>query len=137
MAHGKRKRLVIEPTIQYSLIRQLVVHWSLHLLATVLLVCMLQVLLGGLFHPWQHHVERIWPTVASLVITLAFLLPVYIQSSLKLSNRFAGPIHRLRRELHGLPGGSERTRAARLLHRWQRDVVRHRLLLHLRLRGLG
>ncbi len=106
MAQFKRKRLVIEPTIQYSLVRQLIFQWTLHLVATLLLLAMLQVLLGGFFQPWQYHVGRIGPTLASLAIAMCFLLPVFILSSLKLSNRFAGPIHRFRRELRRLAEGA-------------------------------
>ena len=102
---GKRTKLVIEPKIQYSLVRQLVAHWTLHLAATLLLLTVMQVLLGGIFRPWQYHFDKIWPTLASLAVSLLFLLPVYIQSSLKLSNRFVGPIHRLRRELRSLADG--------------------------------
>jgi hypothetical protein len=105
MAKGNRKRLVIEPAIQYSLVRQLVAQWCLHLTATVLLLIMLQILLGGIFQPWQYHFQRLWPMVASLVITLAFLAPAFIVSSLKLSNRFVGPIHRLRQLLRDLADG--------------------------------
>ena len=105
MTKGKRSKLVIEPTIQYSLVRQLVVHWALHLTATLVLLTLLQVLLGGIFRPWQYHLDRIWPTLATLVVSMLFLMPVFIQSSLKLSNRFAGPIHRLRREFRSLADG--------------------------------
>lgn len=101
----KRKQLVIEPVIQYSLIKQLLQQWCLHLVATLLLLTMLQVLLGGFFHPWQIHAQKLWPTLASFTVSLLFLLPVYVMNSLKLSNRFAGPIHRFRRELRSLAQG--------------------------------
>lgn len=106
MAPGKRKQLVIEPAIQYSLIRQLLAQWGLHLLSTLVLMTILQVLLGGFFHPWSYHLERIWPTLASLTLALFCLLPVFVMQSLKLSNRFAGPIHRFRRELRRLGDGA-------------------------------
>ena len=105
MAKENRKQLVIEPVIQYSLIRQLLVQWSLHLVATLVLLTILQVFLGGFFNTWQYHFERIGPTLASFTVSLLFLLPVYVMNSLKLSNRFAGPIHRFRRELRSVAEG--------------------------------
>ena len=105
MAKENRKQLVIEPVIQYSLIRQLLVQWGLHLVATLVLLTILQVFLGGFFNTWQYHLERIGPTLASFTVSLLFLLPVYVMNSLKLSNRFAGPIHRFRRELRSVAEG--------------------------------
>jgi len=105
MATRKRTKLVIEPKIQYSLVRQLAVQWSLHLLGTVVLLTTLQVLLGGILNGFDYHWARIWPTVASFIVSLFFLLPIFVLGSLKLSNRFAGPIHRLRRELRDISAG--------------------------------
>ena len=105
MLNKKRSKLVVEPAIQNSLVRQLICQWTLHLLAAVLLLTMLELLLGCLFHPWQYHVERLWPLVGSLTVTMLFLAPVFILCSLKLSNRFAGPIHRFRIELRELAAG--------------------------------
>jgi hypothetical protein len=107
MSKASRSKLVIEPTIQYSLVRQLVIQWTVHIVSAVALLTVLQVLLGGLFRPWQYHFDRIWPLAASLVITLLFLAPSFIMNSLKLSNRFVGPIHRLRQQLRQIAEGQE------------------------------
>ena len=77
MSREQRSRLVIEPEIQYALIRQLCGQWFLHLVASLILLGMLQVLLGGYFRPWSEHWQQIWPTLASL--TLAMLWPVVLR----------------------------------------------------------
>jgi hypothetical protein len=105
MSKASRSKLVIEPAIQYSLVRQLIVQWTVHIVSAVALLTLLQVLLGGLFRPWRYHFDRIWPLAASLVITLLFLAPTFILNSLKLSNRFVGPIHRLRQQLRQIAEG--------------------------------
>ena len=105
MPQNKRSRLVIEPEIQYALIWQLCRQWCLHLAASLMLLSMLQVLLGGFFRPWSEHFQQIWPTLASLCVAMLVLLPAYIHSSFKLSNRFVGPIHRLRMELRAIAEG--------------------------------
>ena len=105
MNNDQRTRLVIEPEIQYSLVKQLFGQWVLHLTASLTLLVMLQVLLGGFFRPWSEHWSQIWPVVASISIAMLFLLPVYIRNSLKLSNRFVGPIHRFRKELRNIAKG--------------------------------
>lgn len=104
---NQRSRLVVEPEIQYALVGQLCWQWCMHLIASLMLLAMLQVLLGGFFRPWNEHLEQIWPTLASLTIAMVCLLPVYIHSSLKLSNRFVGPIHRFRNELRAIANGQE------------------------------
>ena len=137
MSARKRTRLVIEPVIQYSLVRQMIVQWSLHLLATLLLLSMLQVMLGGFFHPWSYHASRIGPALASLSVALVVLLPVFILQSLKLSNRFAGPIYRLRRELRQLREGQPyREMQFREDDYWQ-DLAAPINSIHLQLLGLN
>lgn len=105
MTNDQRKQLVIEPEIQYSLVRQLCGQWALHVVASLTLLIMLQMLLGGFFRPWSEHWSQIAPVVASIGISLLFLLPIYLRNSLKLSNRFVGPIHRFRRELRNIASG--------------------------------
>lgn len=112
MLKQSRSKLVVEPAIQYSLVRQLIVQWILHLIASVLLLTILQVFLGGPFQPWEFHWQRIWPAAASLSITLLFLAPPFILSSLQLSNRFVGPIHRMRHMLRELAAGRQADRLA-------------------------
>ncbi len=109
MTKQQRSRLVVEPAIQYSLVRQMVGHWLLFLIASAILITMLQVLLGGVFRPWDYHFQRIWPMVASQAVALLFLCPTFILSSLKLSNRFVGPIHRLRKQLRQVAAGDDVT----------------------------
>lgn len=105
MANEQRSRLVIEPEIQYALVRQLCAQWLLHLAASAVLLVMLQVLLGGFFRPWSEHWGKVWPLVASVSLSMLVLLPAFVRSSLKLSNRFVGPIHRFRGELRLIASG--------------------------------
>lgn len=105
MSNEQRSRLVIEPEIQYALVKQLCIQWVLHLAASVVLLLMLQVLLGGFFRPFSEHWARVWPLAASITLAMLFLLPAFVRSSLQLSNRFAGPIHRFRGELRAIASG--------------------------------
>jgi len=77
------------------------VHWIYHSVATVLLLAVLQVLLGGVFKPWSEHWETIWPLV--LCVSLVLLLPKFVFDSFQVSNRFAGPVMRMRQSLRTGP----------------------------------
>ena len=91
MPRQKRNRLVVEPAIQYSLVRQMVGQWTLYLMASAILLTILQVLLGGVFQPWEYHFAKIWPMVASQTIALLFLCPTFILELIQTQQPFRGP----------------------------------------------
>jgi hypothetical protein len=105
MTNSKRKRVLVDGSVQWSLVRQSLVHWCYHCLYTVLLLMLLQVLVGGIFKTWHEHWQTMWPLVASVLVSLVVLLPKFIYDSLVLSHRFAGPILRMRSVLRSIAAG--------------------------------
>ena len=105
MAKSKRRTVLVDKTTQWAIVKQMMRHWLYHSLVTILLLAILQVLLGGAFKSWKENWESIWPLAASVYISLIVLLPMFILDSFKLSNRFAGPIGRVRRALRDVADG--------------------------------
>ncbi len=104
MAKSKRRLILVDRKVQWAIVRQSVMHWLGHTLVAAVYLAMLELLLGGL-KPWSEHWRTIWPLAASLLLSLLLLLPKFIYDSLQLSNRFVGPVTRLRRSLRELAEG--------------------------------
>jgi hypothetical protein len=109
MENYKRETVLVDENVQWAIIKQSLQHWLFHSLATVLLLALLQVLLGGIFKSWSEHWQTIWPLAASVYVSLIVLLPKFIRDSLELSHRFAGPVLRLRHILRSLAEGKPYT----------------------------
>jgi hypothetical protein len=105
MAIPMRHTLLVDHAVQWAIVWHSLRHWLYHCLVAVALLAGLQFLLGGVFKPWSEHWQAIWPMAASVTLSLVILLPRYLYDSLKLSNRFAGPVYRMRRVLREVAAG--------------------------------
>lgn len=101
----RRRTVLVDKSTQWAIVKQSLLHWVYHCLLTILLLGALEVLLGGVFKPWNEHWRTIWPLAASVSLSLLILLPTFVLDSFRLSNRFAGPIGRVRRALRDLAAG--------------------------------
>jgi len=102
--HGLRKRFFVDYRVQGALIVRIVLYWLTCLVAMMLL------LLGwGMFtapaRPLPVHLTELWTLYGPVAVVSLLLLPGVIFDLLRLSNRFAGPMFRLRRSLHDLAQG--------------------------------
>jgi hypothetical protein len=104
MAYPRRTKNFIDANVQGSLARRIIFHWLLFLLVASLAAFILQVL-SNPFRPLRDHLADIWWTHGPFFLVMAFLLPVFILDSIKLSHRFAGPIYSLRRAIREIAGG--------------------------------
>jgi hypothetical protein len=65
----------------------------------------LQVLSNPLI-PISAHFEELWWTQGPFLLVMVFLLPMFVLDTIKFSNRFAGPIYRLRRTIKEVAAGA-------------------------------
>jgi len=98
MSHPERKKTFVDPKVQGSLVRRLVLHWLSFLLVASLVSFCLQVL-SNPFRSFGEHVQQLWWTHGPFLLVMVFLLPVFVLDTIKLSHRFAGPIYRLRQTI--------------------------------------
>jgi hypothetical protein len=106
---NKRKTVLVDPSVQWAIVRQAVIHWFGFTLAAMTLLA-LQFLLFSLFTPPHEQ----WPTLcrvaAAMFLSLVLLLPLFVLDSFQLSNRFVGPVKLLRRKLRDLAEGKPYSR---------------------------
>jgi hypothetical protein len=98
MSKFKRKQWLVDKQVQKGIIVRQLVYWALCMLFITLPLAIFQtwlepeqMLMAHAFMVWKSH----WP----VFLTLTCLLPFGMYDIMRFSNRFAGPIYRLRREL--------------------------------------
>jgi hypothetical protein len=122
MAYPRRTKKFIDANVQGSLARRIIFHWLLFLLVASLAAFILQVL-SNPFRPLPDHMNDIWWTHGPFFLVMAFLLPVFILDSIKLSHRFAGPIYSLRRAIRDIAQGKPARRLKFRRHDFWHDVA--------------
>jgi hypothetical protein len=96
MKNMSRGRLYVDKDVQRALLLQMIRHWVLF--AVVLTGILLA--LDSLTDPSKSlsgHFLSLWHRHSTLLATIAAMFPIFVYESIKLSNRFAGPMLRLRR----------------------------------------
>ena len=101
----KRKRLFVDYKVQGSLIRQLVIHWALACFLIFLYVFTLQAFANGFALGFAENIQEIWKDYGLLALVLLVISPVFFYDSIKLSNRFAGPMISFRSSLKKIANG--------------------------------
>ena len=93
-----RRRALVDPEVQGSVLRKIAIHWVLFFICNAIALMI-----------WIRLFEQ--PDVGwgqtfgdTFVVTLA-LIPAFVWDTLKLTNRFAGPILRLRAALSDASAG--------------------------------
>jgi hypothetical protein len=101
----RRNQKYVDREVQSSLLLRLSAHWILFLFANAIAIVLWIRLLETPTEPWsdtfQLAIQRMLPFA---VISIA-LAPVFVWDAMKLSNRFAGPIVRVRRSLAQIANG--------------------------------
>ncbi|MDZ4853131.1 MAG: hypothetical protein SGI77_27905 [Pirellulaceae bacterium] len=101
----RRTRKLIDYEVQSSLVVRLCLHWVLFLAATAIAMFFWIRLFESPTDTLAETASRFWNTFVPMLIVAIALLPVFVLDAVKLSNRFTGPIFRLRRTLSNLAQG--------------------------------
>ncbi|MCA9134644.1 MAG: hypothetical protein KDA45_15860, partial [Planctomycetales bacterium] len=103
----KRRQFLVEKRVQGALGVRIALHWLVFLSLSVTVTCVLR-MPGKLEYPtlWAGLQAALLEQLASITVLLA-LLPWFIHDSLKLSNRFAGPMLRLKKAIVQLTNEQE------------------------------
>lgn len=102
-----RGKLYIDKRVQGALARRVLTHWGLFFMASSVTLLALQYFLGEPGLTLGEHLSVIWSQYALFVVLMVAMLPSFVYDTIRLSNRFAGPIVRLRRGLQELNNGEE------------------------------
>lgn len=101
----QRKKNYIDSHVQGSLLRRICFHWIIFFVVTAASIILLQTLLGD---PSKSLVERLKLEAAEFAfmgVVMLSLFPAFMLDTIRFSNRFVGPIARVRRHLRQLSTG--------------------------------
>jgi hypothetical protein len=99
-----RKRLFVDPKVQGALVGHVVLYWVIWAVTISLMLLCWQIVTGParLFYT---HLDDMWFHYGPALVASFLLLPLVIIDIVRLSNRFTGPMLRLRRCMRQLARG--------------------------------
>lgn len=104
-----RKRMFVDPKVQGSLMIRVVIYWLFCVLAISQILLFWQIYSGP---PGQSFIEQfrydlLWQKYGIVVFASIFLIPPLLVDVVVISNRFVGPLYRLRRSMRALAAGEQ------------------------------
>ena len=99
-----RKRLFVDPKVQGALVVRVVFYWMMCLLVITLMLLCWRIVTGPA-RMFYTHFSDMWFFYGPAAIASLVLLPLVIIDVVRFSNRFAGPLVRLRRAMRALAHG--------------------------------
>jgi hypothetical protein len=97
--------MFVDYPVQGSLVRQLLIHWTIACVVIFVYLLCMQVFRGGIHKSFAEHLGDMWRQYGILLIALATVFPVFALDSIRLSHRFAGPMIPFGRALRRLSKG--------------------------------
>ncbi len=98
---NRRNKNCSERSVQTALMLHILGHWAFFALAMGAYLYFIEVLSGDPTKVWSNLLHRHGPTIVAMLV----FSPIILRDICKLSNRFAGPIVRLRRGMQELADG--------------------------------
>lgn len=101
-----RKQLFVDPKVQGALVCRVVLYWIV-CVVTITLMLLCWRIITGPARMFYTHFDDMWFHYGPALIASFLLLPLVIVDIIRLSNRFAGPMVRLRRSMRALARGEQ------------------------------
>lgn len=104
MAKFKRKQLFVDAKVQGALLVRAIWYWVACVLAAALILLNWRMMTGPV-RPFFSQFDELWFHFGPVFLASLLLLPIIAFDSVRLSNRFVGPVLRIRRALRALSRG--------------------------------
>jgi len=105
MSKHKRRKNFVDNKVQGALLRRIFLHWLLFFGVAGGSVLLLQTLLGDTNIPIMERLQQQVGEFILFAIVMVALFPGFMLDTVRFSNRFVGPVGRLRRHLQQLSRG--------------------------------
>jgi hypothetical protein len=100
----ERKRIFIDRRVQGALIFRVIVYWIMTVVALTLMLLCWRIVTGPA-RMFYTHLDDMWFHFGPALIASFVLLPVVIYDIVQMSNRFCGPLFRLRQTMRATARG--------------------------------
>lgn len=105
-ASKKRKQLFVDPKVQGALILRVALYWVVCLVTITLMLLCWQIVTGPA-RMFSVHFQDISLQFGPALVASLVLLPLVMYDVVQMSNRFCGPLIRLRRCMRALARGED------------------------------
>lgn len=102
---SKRSKILVDPPVQWAIAKRIVIHWGLFLTCLVTIGVMVRLMFSAGDTPFTESLASAIRGHVPILVVMFFLMPVFLRDTLKMSNRFAGPMYRLRTALAKMSQG--------------------------------
>ncbi len=92
----KRKVIFIDSEVQGGILRRIVCHWMMLVVCSTLMLMVWVRLFEAPEKSWEEVFQLCYTRFAPFMIVSLTLIPAFARDTVKFSNRFAGPMVRLR-----------------------------------------
>lgn len=99
-----RRRYFVDPKVQTGLLKRIAFYWTASILFLTLPIAFAKVLAEPSVF-FLDHIVNVFTTHWPVLAMLMFFLPFAMNDAIKFSNRFTGPVFRLRSELRNFEAG--------------------------------
>ncbi|MEM9365876.1 MAG: hypothetical protein AAGD07_07750 [Planctomycetota bacterium] len=103
--HKARQRTIVDREVQMGIIRKLALHWVAFFLCNAVALLLWTRLFEQPDLAWEEALMNAFRRLLPFFVISAALIPAFVLDTLKMTNRFAGPISRLRSELKNAAEG--------------------------------
>lgn len=107
MAQHKRLKLFIDQRVQGALVLRAILYWFCCLTTITVMLIVWRIVGAGPARVFYRHFDELWQQYSPPLIASLILLPLVIVDLIRLSNRFVGPIYRLRKVLREMAAGKD------------------------------
>ena len=103
----RRQKSIVDVEVQGAILRRISVHWLLFFIGNSLALLMWVKLFELPDLPWKEVAAECLRRYFPFFLVSLVMLPAFVWDTLKLTTRFAGPIHRLRTALKRVASGEK------------------------------
>ena len=104
---NRRKHSFVDPTVQGGLVLRIAIYWVVFMIDVALALASWWLLASPA--PISTPICEMWCVYAPVLVVSLLLLPLGILDTIRFSNRFVGPLVRLRRSMRQLACGNHVT----------------------------
>jgi len=106
VAKYKRKKLFVDGTVQGALVLSVITYWFYCLVTVTFMMTCWTIFTARPSSSWDL-VKQVWSHSGPACITSFLLLPLVIVDCIRTSNRFVGPLQRIRKGMRDLAAGED------------------------------
>ena len=104
---SQRQKFLIDPHVQWPLTRRVMTHWLCLLVCLLLLSTLFGIVFSQPPTTIADAAREAFKTHTPMLIMMIAFVPLFLRDTVRLSNRFVGPMRRLRQVISDLASGGE------------------------------